>query len=407
LWDASEYDQDNPLYTDSNGRYSWDVPEGLWQVKYEKDGYETTYSDWLLVPPPQTDINVGLVSLKAPTVKYVEFYENSVEIEFSQYMNISTVNEQTIVITNNGVPVIGTWSAMNSEQSGTEADVSYATRFKFVPSAAFNGEYTILIQDVKNYSDVGMESVYTDTYSIVIKPENITATSNIRIEYGESANVIVTVSPAEAAFGKYITVNSNNTFTATASHNQYVLDANGQAVIKINGVLPGNADISISLDGTDLKCSVAVEVYYSAEKVELTDDSQYRISGDYLYSVLEGTTSEEFLTNFKNTSLVIVDMDGNVVDLDDEFVVGTGLQIQAILNGIVNDELMVLIKGDTNGDGVVDVFDVFNMFDHINNDALLTGVNKEAGLIVNEEEIDIFDTFAVLDHINGDAPIIQ
>ncbi|MBR1412443.1 MAG: leucine-rich repeat protein, partial [Prevotella sp.] len=53
LWDAEEYAQENPLFTDENGFYRWDVPQGLWRVKFEKEGYQTTYSEWLPVPPPQ------------------------------------------------------------------------------------------------------------------------------------------------------------------------------------------------------------------------------------------------------------------------------------------------------------------------------------------------------------------
>ena len=60
IWDASEYNQSNPLYTNADGKYAWDVPEGWWRVKYEKFGYETTWSEWLPVPPPQTDVNIGM-----------------------------------------------------------------------------------------------------------------------------------------------------------------------------------------------------------------------------------------------------------------------------------------------------------------------------------------------------------
>jgi len=60
LWDASEYLQLNPLISAEDGTYAWDVPEGLWQVKAEKEGYETTYSEWLPVPPPQTEVNLAL-----------------------------------------------------------------------------------------------------------------------------------------------------------------------------------------------------------------------------------------------------------------------------------------------------------------------------------------------------------
>ena len=69
-WDASEYSQLNSLITDAEGRYAWDVPEGWWRVEYVLEGYETTWSEWLPVPPPQTEVNIGLTPLNVPTVRY-------------------------------------------------------------------------------------------------------------------------------------------------------------------------------------------------------------------------------------------------------------------------------------------------------------------------------------------------
>jgi len=43
-----------------------DVPEGMWQVKVEKEGYETAYSEILPVPPVQTNVNIPLVSYEPP-----------------------------------------------------------------------------------------------------------------------------------------------------------------------------------------------------------------------------------------------------------------------------------------------------------------------------------------------------
>lgn len=61
LWDSQEYsNQQNPLVTDQDGCYAWVVPDGWWRVKYEKEGYETAWSDWMTVPPEQTDVNIGL-----------------------------------------------------------------------------------------------------------------------------------------------------------------------------------------------------------------------------------------------------------------------------------------------------------------------------------------------------------
>ena len=71
LWDATEWDQINPLYTDDEGRYAWDVPEGLWQVRCEKEGYEPAESEWLPVPPPQTEVNIAMMPLEMPETKVV------------------------------------------------------------------------------------------------------------------------------------------------------------------------------------------------------------------------------------------------------------------------------------------------------------------------------------------------
>ncbi len=65
-WNASEYLQQNPLVSAEDGEYAWDVPEGLYQVKCEKDGYQTAYSDWLPVPPPQLGINIGIKKSEEP-----------------------------------------------------------------------------------------------------------------------------------------------------------------------------------------------------------------------------------------------------------------------------------------------------------------------------------------------------
>ena len=69
-WNAGEYNQYNPLQTNADGKYAWDVPEGWWRVKYEKEGYETTWSDWMTVPPLRTEVNIGMVSQTKPSVEH-------------------------------------------------------------------------------------------------------------------------------------------------------------------------------------------------------------------------------------------------------------------------------------------------------------------------------------------------
>ena len=90
-WNAEEYSQVNPLLTDETGFYRWDVPQGMWQVKYEKEGYETTYSEWLPVPPPQLDVNICMKQSTPPTVKQMRGYETGITVEMAKYMMPETM----------------------------------------------------------------------------------------------------------------------------------------------------------------------------------------------------------------------------------------------------------------------------------------------------------------------------
>ena len=98
LWNANDYDQFNPLYTDKYGKYAWDVPEGKWKVVCSKEGYETSESEWLNVPPIQTDVNFALISYESPLIETVEYQDNQFILSFSKYMKPETINNKTINI---------------------------------------------------------------------------------------------------------------------------------------------------------------------------------------------------------------------------------------------------------------------------------------------------------------------
>ena len=91
VWNADEYSQLNPLYTDDHGDYAWDVPEGWWKVVAEKDGYETFTTDWLPVPPPQTEVNIGLISNTVPFVAGTAVEDHIITLTFNEYMDPDTV----------------------------------------------------------------------------------------------------------------------------------------------------------------------------------------------------------------------------------------------------------------------------------------------------------------------------
>ncbi|MCU6710222.1 S-layer homology domain-containing protein [Paenibacillus sp. J5C_2022] len=99
-WNAEEYLQKNPLVTDAEGKYGWDVPEGKWKVRYEKEGYVTVYSEELTVLPPHYDVNIPLVSTDPPELTAVRSEDGgqSVQLQFSRYMEADSLNGDTVQV---------------------------------------------------------------------------------------------------------------------------------------------------------------------------------------------------------------------------------------------------------------------------------------------------------------------
>lgn len=126
-WDAEPYGQKNPTLTNEQGYYEWYVPEGDWMVVYQKDGYETAQSDWMAVPPPQTEVHQNLISYEPPQLIYAKHYGNAVEVSFSKPIRIDSVSSQTLSI---GADF--TVQAINPERYG-ETDIVLATLFQLVP----------------------------------------------------------------------------------------------------------------------------------------------------------------------------------------------------------------------------------------------------------------------------------
>jgi len=100
-WNGDWFGQQNPLVTNEEGRYAWDVPEGTWQVRYEKEGYEPAQSAELHVLPPQLDVNIPLVSRKSPEVQSVYSVEQGaqLQLDFSKYMLPETLSADKFTVT--------------------------------------------------------------------------------------------------------------------------------------------------------------------------------------------------------------------------------------------------------------------------------------------------------------------
>lgn len=259
-WNAEEYGQENPLITDKNGFYRWDVPQGLWQVKYEKEGYETAYSEWLPVPPPQLDVNIAMKQAVQPTVADAHAYEDAVEFGFDKYMMAALLNTKNITVTVNGKEVEGTIQLLNEEAG--DGNETFASKLRFNAEEIFNADKVTLniSNKVESYAGVNMQDNFSKTLPIELEVRRIVCDSVATVGYGENGIITVSVLPAAASAGKILSVKTSSpTILATYADNVRI-DSEGKAEITVTGSLPGSAALMFNIDGYDLSAATIVNV---------------------------------------------------------------------------------------------------------------------------------------------------
>lgn len=268
MWNAEEYAQQNPQFTDAQGIYQWDVPKGLWQVKFEKTGYETTYSDWLPVPPPQLDVNVGMKQLVQPAVRLARVYDDRVDVEFTLYMDALTLTTDQIHVMVDGIEVEGTITLDNAETTAN-GEATYATKLHFTPADAAklkDGEVTVIVsKDVKAYNGYGLAQTYEQPMNVVLRAKTIDVAEEVEVTTTLKKQATITVTPAEAAAGKKLLVSVagesiGKIVSPAASDVPVTFDATGKATVTIEGGLPGETIISWQLDDTDLSAETKLTV---------------------------------------------------------------------------------------------------------------------------------------------------
>ena len=287
LWNAEEYAQENPLFTDENGMYRWDVPQGLWQVKFEKEGYQTTYSEWLPVPPPQLEVNIPMTQMLQPTVKSGKAYSEGVEMEFDKYMDPETLTTDNIMLTKNGNAVSGTIELLNEEVAYEGKTETFASKVRFnVPE----GEELLSTDEVQltvkkavtSYAGMQMQDDYVQKFDVEPRVRLIAVDSLINVGYGAERTITVAALPADASKGKKVNVKSLSTMIASVDNEELTLDENGQAELKVSGELPGSTVLSYTMEDSDVEGLTTVNVKDAALLVTIAPRAS-RVSGTQVY----------------------------------------------------------------------------------------------------------------------------
>lgn len=289
-WNAEEYAQENPLFTDATGHYRWDVPQGLWQVRFEKEGYVPTQSEWLPVPPPQMDVNIAMVQNAQPEVVSARAYEDGVEIEFSKYMNIESLNSENVylkVVNGDEESLItdAEIQMLNKEVTIEGSTTEYASKMKLATDQLgyYDEAYIIISTGVNSYAGIPMAQTFEQKLDVEKKVRELLVDAEFNVEYDGQKEVLIAAIPADAAVGKKLSVVSASDMIATTDVQEVTFDADGQATFTVNGELYGATAINYSLMDADLKATSLVNVVDPVKLEAVKAPMASRISGTAVY----------------------------------------------------------------------------------------------------------------------------
>ena len=257
LWKAEEYDQINPQITNEEGIFAWDVPNGMWKVVVEKEGYESVESEWLPVPPPQVNVYLSMVSTQAPTVTSVHLYKDTAVIEFSQYMKLDSVTADMFSM--NGSAVVGKVEAIDPKESAVDSGEMLARQFKLSYSGGKVTSITVSAE-VLNYVGTAMEkNAVFDNLITEYETEGLAGEEKIVVVCGQEMIYQLHVQPAEAATSVKLFYKISDSYNVAITDIGEP-DANGVIPIKILGNLPTTAVIDIYVEGSTISKRIEVQV---------------------------------------------------------------------------------------------------------------------------------------------------
>lgn len=358
-WNAAEYAQENPLFTDEYGMYAWDVPQGLWQVKFEKEGYETTYSEWLPVPPPQLEVNIPMKQNVQPNVKSARAFENAVEVQFDKYMMPEMLTTENIMVLADENVVEGTIELLDEEISYEGKTDKYASKIRFNAKEPFSTEEVTLIvkNRVKSYAGIRMQDDYQQTFTIEQEIKLIVCDSVVSVGYGNASMLTVSVLPAPASKGKMLTVKTSSPMILGVETEKVTIGNDGKAEIAVSGKLPGTAALTFTVEGTDKTAMTIANVEQNLIKTVVTPKASIasgsnvekgtaitltcETEGSTIYYTLDGTCPCE------NTSSVIR-YDGTPIVINET----TTIKAIAYAEGMYESEVATFVYTINNGSGI-------------------------------------------------------
>lgn len=152
-----------------------------------------------------------------------------------------------------------------------------------------------------------------------------------------------------------------------------------------------STELSYTLEMTEAKTITAkfMEIALQEDGAKLDPETMQAIGFG------ESTSAEDVMSYYE-----ALDLAAKVINSAGEAFTGSFVGTGCLVS-VGGWEFTVVISGDVDGNGEVDVYDLRKMLDCMNEEITLEGAYYEAACFTGEDELSIFDIRAALDYMNG------
>lgn len=271
----------------------------------------------------------------------------------------------------------------SSSKTSAGTKIANATSEKYVPATGKNGEkyyYCIVTASRNGYT----ETTTTNRAKVrITTPVSRVTVSSIAAQTytGKALTPSVTVK-----YGS-ITLKNGTDYTITYSNN--VNPGTATVTITGKGYYTGTRKINFTIN----KPAVKLPTQATSSKVSI-NQSEATVknikAGTSVSSLLQGINEKQYCVVRKNNA-----------NQSQSTTVGTGMQLCVINNNKVVKSYNIIVTGDTNGDGKVNITDLIAVKQSILGKASLSNIQKMAGDMNGDGKINITDFIKIKAKILG------
>lgn len=388
---------------DYKGPYEIEVGEDTDKISFEgtvPEGAKVIGMEEVVVGPGETKHTITVIAEDGTE----RSYEFIIKRPVSSDASVTNIIPSVGAFTTNFQSDVKAYEVI-VDDTVTEMSFDVKTRSKH---ATVTGHEKKLLTYGENTFEIKISSEdkqNTETYLInVIRGKTISKiTINetlITMNVGGNEKIDIAIEPEDATDKEVEWSSTDDTIVTVDNAGNISAIKEGGVVIEVRSKKNPNVRATVNVEV--LKLSLESSTLDIVRKADITDPPEDL--KDYVIGSEPNTTIESYKAMFENeaNALKVYDSSGTLIE-DETQLVGTGMTLKLEVSGKVYDEVVVIVRGDANGDGNVDLLDYAVTRNLILGDTEENWTNTFCLDLNRDQTVDLLDYALMRNYILGDA----